>query len=41
MDEPETGKPTNTPTNGQIFTGPHGGKYRINENGKKVHLKKE
>ncbi|HZK94028.1 MAG TPA: hypothetical protein VFC67_07460 [Prolixibacteraceae bacterium] len=33
--------PRTPPTDGQIFTGPYGGKYRINENGKKVHLNKE
>ena len=40
-DEPETAKPSDTPADGQIFTGPRGGKYRINEKGKKVYLKKE
>lgn len=38
-DEPETANPLDT--DGQIFTGPRGGKYRINEKGKKVYLKKE
>ena len=41
VDESETAKPSDTHTDGQIFTGPRGGKYRINENGKKVYLKKE
>jgi len=40
-DEPVITKPANTNSDGQIFTGPRGGKYRINENGKKVYLKKE
>ena len=40
-DEPETTKPSNTHANGQIFTGPRGGKYRINANGKKVYLKRD
>jgi len=40
-DESETAKPSDTNIDGQIFTGPRGGKYRINENGKKVYLKRE
>ncbi len=40
-DEPAITKPANTNSDGQIFTGPRGGKYRINEKGKKVYLKKE
>jgi len=43
--EPATTNPTAAPsgtnTDGQIFTGPRGGKYRINESGKKVYLKKD
>jgi len=40
-DEPETTKPADTYNEGQIFTGPRGGKYRINANGKKVYIKKD
>ena len=43
--EPATTNPTASPsgtnTDGQIFTGPRGGKYRINANGKKVYLKND
>ena len=41
MDEQETVEPSDTNTDGRIFTGSRGGKYRINANGKKVYLKKE
>jgi len=44
-DEPATNDRTITPsdnnTDGQIFTGPRGGKYRINANGKKVYIKRK
>lgn len=41
MNEPETANPSDTPADGQIFTGARGGKYRINEKGKKVYLKRK
>lgn len=40
-DEPAITKPANTSADGQIFTGPRGGKYRINANGKKVYIKRD